>query len=469
MVCLIRQSSLACLIYALFLGVLPAQSTGGIPDLDQMSSIRDIKADLRPTTIRRSHKNRFWIPNADIKHNIAVFSQDFVQQALISDKVNLSDFGYSNYKGEQKGSPVDVAFTKQGDIAWVVNNQMYGSDFNRPGGDWCPTSRTYDRSFVYKFETQTQKLLSVIEVGCSPKNIATTLDEKYLLVSNWCSGDVSILDTDQGKEIKRIYVGAFPSSIAIHPSEPKAYIALYQPSRIAVINLTGDSIVNEIALPANSGPKALLVAPDGKSLYVSLTTAGAIAKIDLGSGKMIRQVATGRSPRDIAFSKDKKSLYVANYLSNTVSKVLVENMTLVEEGKTPAQPVSIALDPASEVLWVVCSSGMIIIFEDKPVNMNLPSLLKEQQTQVAGSARNIEIRNQVNEKKFIVIVGSFANRPNAETYINELREKNITAQLFNQPDQPFRVSSGAFALKEQADERRKYLLQKGISAWILTL
>ena len=48
----------------------------------------------------------------------------------------------------------------------------------------------------------------VIGVGSVPKYVAISPDDRYVLVTNWCTFDLSVIDRAQGKEIKRIKQGS---------------------------------------------------------------------------------------------------------------------------------------------------------------------------------------------------------------------------------------------------------------------
>jgi DNA-binding beta-propeller fold protein YncE len=42
------------------------------------------------------------------------------------------------------------------------------------------------------------------KVGAVPKVVAVTPDGRYVLVSNWCTWDLSVISTKKGREVKRI-------------------------------------------------------------------------------------------------------------------------------------------------------------------------------------------------------------------------------------------------------------------------
>ena len=87
---------------------------------------------------------------------------------------------------------------------------MYGSGFGPEGADACSRPGQYDNSFVYRIDTKTFKIDQVIAVGSVPKYVAITPDDSEVLVTNWCTFDLSIIDTKSGKEFARLPVGRHP-------------------------------------------------------------------------------------------------------------------------------------------------------------------------------------------------------------------------------------------------------------------
>ena len=64
-----------------------------------------------------------------------------------------------------------------------------------------------------------------------PKYVAVTPDNRYVLVTNWCSFDLSVIDRATFKEVRRIPLGTDPRGIAVNPASSVAYIAVMGSSR----------------------------------------------------------------------------------------------------------------------------------------------------------------------------------------------------------------------------------------------
>jgi YVTN family beta-propeller protein len=322
---------------------------------------KTITGNISPKSIVYSGNGLFFAQNMMYRHNITIYDQNYNLVKTLSDQVKLSDYGHKEYLGTYQGSPVEVAFSHNGQYAWVSNYQMYGTEFTNPGSDRCGISPNYDPSFVYRINTQTLTIDQAVKVGSVPKYVATSPDNRFVLTSNWCSGDLSIINTQNNREIKRIFLGSYPRGIAIDQNSQKAYIAIMGSRNIAIVDLENFSLdwLNNIG----SSPRHLILDPDGEHLYVSLNGDGQIARLNVKTQDYVK-IKTGNAPRSMTLSKTGKYLYVVNYNSHTVTKIRTSDMKLLQTVKTPPNPIGITYDPQKEELWVASYSGSIVIFKD---------------------------------------------------------------------------------------------------------
>lgn len=328
----------------------------------RLTLIKTISGTISPKSVVSSGNGLFFAQNMMYQHTITIYNRKFELVKTLSDTVKLSDYGHKEYQGEYKGAPVEVAFSEGGKYAWVSNYEMYGRGFNRPGDDVCSPAGNHDHSYLYKINTDSLLIENVIKVGAVPKYVAVSPNNKYTLVSNWCSYDLSIIDIATNQEIKRISLGAYPRGIVVDKDSKFAYIAVMGSFDIAKVNLEDYSV--QWFKGIGSGPRHLVIDPENKYLYVTLNGEGHIAKIDLSSGKVISKVVTGAAPRSMDISDNGKYLYVVNYNSNTVSKVRTMDMNVLQTVSSNNHPIGITFDSETKQVWVACYSGTIMVFQD---------------------------------------------------------------------------------------------------------
>lgn len=321
-----------------------------------------ITGDISPKSVVASGDGLFLAQNMMYRHTVTAYDGAGRLLATIPDEVDLSAFGIEGYAGTHRGAPVEAAFTPSGEHAYVSNYSMYGPGFDAEGGDVCTPADSIDHSYVYRIDTTTLEVDDVIEVGAVPKYVAVSPDGRWVLVTNWCSYDLSVIDAARGEEVRRVDIGAYPRGIAVDPASSEAHVAVMGSTHIAVVDLDDFSVSTIDGV--GQGPRDLRMSPDGRFLYVTLNAQGTVAKIRRPGGEVRARTIAGRAPRSLAISGDGTALYVVNYHSNTVSKIRTRDMAVVQTVETHDRPIGIAYDVTARKLWVACYSGSIMIFKD---------------------------------------------------------------------------------------------------------
>ena len=155
------------------------------------------------------------------RHTMTVYDDAGALVKTIPDGVDLASFGYPGHAGVSRGAPVEGAVSPDHRYFYVTNYSMYGANFGPEGSDDCSGPGGLSPSFVYRVDLKTLAITGVAQVGMVPKYIAVTPDNRYILVTNWCSFDLSVIDRATFKEVRRIPLGTDPRGIAVNPSSTR--------------------------------------------------------------------------------------------------------------------------------------------------------------------------------------------------------------------------------------------------------
>ena len=344
----------------------PAEEQGeeADPANSSLVQVQRITGDLSPKSIVASEKGQLFAQNMMYTHTMSVFTADGALQKTIPDSVDLADFGVEGHPGTSQGAPVEMAFSPGGDTAWVSQYSMYGEGFLPEGADACEGPEGISNSYVYKVDTASLEITDVIEVGAVPKYVAVTPDGSTVLVSNWCSMDLSVIDVEQGEVTSTVPLGGDnPRGIAVSPDSSTAYVALMGADRTVAVDLGAGSVKPDFSYVSDA-PRHVLVSPNGAAVYVSNNNEGTIAELDAATGEATRVVATGGQPRSMTMSPDGAALYVGNYASSTVSKVSTESFEVMQTVPTDDLPIGITYEPTKGRVWVACYGGSLLVFDD---------------------------------------------------------------------------------------------------------
>ena len=351
------------LLVLLFSLALPQFTNAEVTsDQTKLALVKTITGDISPKSVRSSGTGLVSAHNMMYRHSVTIYdsnTQELIKR--IPDSVKLSDFGYTKYSGTYKGSPVEGAFSPDGQYLYVTNYAMYGKGFNKEGTDICSPANGFDSSFVYRINLSNYKIDGVYAVGSVPKVIEVTPDNKYILVTTWCSYTLDVISIAKQKKVKSIKIGRYPRGIAVSADSSKAYIAEMGGSNIHEINLTD---FTKKLIPIGVNPRAIVLSPDNSKMYVTLNMAGKVAAWDLVNHKSLGSVKTGKAARSLTISSDGTALFVVNYASGTLSKVRASDLKVLQTVKVCASPIGITYDQPTSRTWVACYGGSIKVFDN---------------------------------------------------------------------------------------------------------
>ena len=160
-----------------------------------------------------------------------------------------------------------------------------------------------------------------------------------LLVANNYADNIVLLDSASGRILRSFDVSEhqlipseFPYSCVASHDAARAWCSLWNTSKVVMLDVESGKIIRSIALqlparPTDPGshPAALLLSPDEKELFVTLSNADQVAIIDIASGTE-RSVSTnlsgnsaGSCPDALALNADGSRLFVADACLDAVA------------------------------------------------------------------------------------------------------------------------------------------------------
>lgn len=338
------------------------------PPTDQrrLSNLRTVGGAITPKSVVAGGAGKVIAQNMMYQHSITVYDEDGELLKTIPDSVDLAAFGLATTPTVVKGAPVEAAFTPDAKHAYVSNYSMYGPGQGPEGLDSCTPSSAKARgdtnSYVYRIDMETLEIDQVIEVGMVPKYVAVTHDGSKVLVSNWCSWDLKVIDAASGTVTATVPLPATPRGIAVSPDNSTAYVTIMGGSTLAQVDLATNTVTRQISVGSN--PRHVVLDPTGSIAYVSLNSGGQVVKVDLASGGVIDRAGTGQLARSLAISSDGLSLYVVNYGSASMTKLRASDMSVLQTVPTGEHPIGVTYDPLTGNVWVAIYGGALMIFQD---------------------------------------------------------------------------------------------------------
>jgi len=289
------------------------------------------------------------------------------------------DYNKSRPIASFQEKPVEACFSHDDKILWVSLHNADGivpiwvDDFSKNNANATQSQKIKPVTVIYPGSNKKDSFnVPLIETGKTPKVISRTADSKYLLVSNWHSRNVSVLEMDEttspyGKVISEVPVSAIPRGIAVDDKNKKSFVAIMGGSSLAVIN--NETWKSDTILNVWSSPRHIVMDTSGH-LFVSYNSLGTIACLDAATGKQLFTAKTHAQPRTIVLSKNHKFIFVTCYTSDYVDvyKINADNFEKVSSLPCAGHPVGVDIFENDDKLeaWVCSySNGLINIYSFK--------------------------------------------------------------------------------------------------------
>ncbi len=339
---------------------LPGPPPGSRP----LRLLRVIGGPISPKSVDATGTGLVFAQNMMYRHTMTVYASSGRLVRTIQDSVVLSRFGVTGHPGVSRGAPVEAAVAPDHRDVWVSNYSMYGSGFGPEGSDTCSASTGYTDgytdSYLYRVSLKTLSIDGVAKVGWVPKYVAVTPNGRWVLASNWCSYDLSIVSAATMHQVARLPIGAYPRGIAVSPDSRRAYVAVMGGDTLAVVNLVTRKVIGSLYTGPN--PRHVVISPNGQFLYVTLNQPGDVVKLLRRTGRILGEVHTGEDCRSLAISSNGSTLYVVNYLSDTMTMLRASDLKVLQVVHTGVNPVGVTFDPRTGHVWVAVYTGAIMVF-----------------------------------------------------------------------------------------------------------
>jgi DNA-binding beta-propeller fold protein YncE len=275
--------------------------------------------------------------------------------------------------------PVEACLSHDDKILWVSLHNAEGivpirvddNDENEPQ----PSAGHNLKKITVNYPGTAEKdsfWVPLVKTGKTPKVISKTADDKHLLVSNWHSYTVSVLEMDTtqfpaARMIDTIKTVAIPRGIAVDDDEKKSYVAIMGGSVIDVIN--NETWEKEEPIQVVSNPRHVVADTSGR-LFISYNKLAKIACVDPSTGKTLFTATTHAQPRTLILSKNQQFLFVTCYSSDFVDVYKINDTQFEKVASLPCKghPVGVDIfeDDSKLEAWV-CSytNGLINVFSFK--------------------------------------------------------------------------------------------------------
>ncbi len=166
-----------------------------------------------------------------------------------------------------------------------------------------------------------------------PAGLALSKDGKTLYVAAAFGHSVARFEAESGafRDELALEAGSYPYGLALDETHQRLYVSLWSKGRLAVVDT--QTFAQRGQLPTEEHPNEMLLAHEGKILFVANANRNTVTVIDTVAGKSIETIGTaidpkappGSTPNSLALSPDESLLFVSNANTNNLAVVNVKD------------------------------------------------------------------------------------------------------------------------------------------------
>jgi YVTN family beta-propeller protein len=185
---------------------------------------------------------------------------------------------------------------------------------------------------------------------------AVSRDGTRAYVTNYTSGNVSVIDTASKTVVTSVEAGADPVGVVVSADGHKAYVANSFSNSVTIVD-TGTFVTKQIPMPEYSYPTSIAISPDGTRVYVAGdnvvpdfgNAACYVFVIDTSSEQVVNSIRVPY-PMALAVSPDGTKIYVVGesaylYTISTATNTITSSLLLENNGATQPATAGIAVTP----------------------------------------------------------------------------------------------------------------------------
>ncbi len=177
--------------------------------------------------------------------------------------------------------------------------------------------------------------------------IALTGNQRYAVTANTFSGSVSVVDIAAKTVAAEVPVGESPRALVVAPDQRWMAVTAWAAGTVSLIDLTTYALIDTIYV----GLWPWGAATDGVTLYIALQGQDEIAEIDVASRRVLRRLPVPDMPAGLALWGE--FLYITHFNSGALTLLYVPTGEVADS--RPGTPDS-SLSPA---LWLDTSTGTV--------------------------------------------------------------------------------------------------------------
>jgi YVTN family beta-propeller protein len=249
------------------------------------------------------------------------------------------------------GTQVNILDEKTGDsIGYIPNTTgVHGIAFDESLGKGYTSNGRLNNITV--FDLKTNQVLKQIAVGQNPDAIMFDPFSKKIITCNGRSNDLSIVDPVTEAVVATISLEGKPET-AVSDEMGKIYINIEDKSKIAVVDISSNKVVNSWSIAPGESPTGLAIDLKTRRLFAGCDKQ--LIVVDADNGNIVEKVAIADGCDGVAFDKNIQYVFAScgEGKLSVIHEVSAKEFTLLENVPTKRSARTIAVDDQTHEVFL---------------------------------------------------------------------------------------------------------------------
>jgi DNA-binding beta-propeller fold protein YncE len=207
-----------------------------------------------------------------------------------------------------------------------------------------------------------RRVARVVGVGRNPQSVALSADGRTAFVPDLKKGTLAVVDVDDRVVRSLIPVGRGAVDALALPDNRRVLVSLvWRSGQLAVVDIEQGRTVGSVA--GIDLPRRMALSPDGAHVYVPSMSRGQVLRLDAHTLEITGTCAVDGRPVAVAVSPDSRRLYVAAFWAGRVDVLNTDDLSVVSQLSIGAQPERLAVSPDGALLYVACLDGFFVVVD----------------------------------------------------------------------------------------------------------
>jgi YVTN family beta-propeller protein len=187
-----------------------------------------------------------------------------------------------------------------------------------------------------RFSLGSTRLLAMVILKGNASDWALSDDQSRLYVATPSSNRVTVVDTASWSVTAMVQPIAHPTRLAIQPDGHYLWVAHDDPSGpgVAVVATEGPSLIKTLA--TGPGPHDIAFDGEGRYAFIADRGAGSVSAIEVHTLTKVAVIPTGPAPASVAYSPASRMVYAADATDGSIT--IISPATLAVVGRARAEP-----------------------------------------------------------------------------------------------------------------------------------